>query len=102
MLNESTKSLISQVEGLELALPPTEKQTNLFVQGTLHGQVQRTPAGSPKWDSMLHFLIRDITSDKISIAVFKEFSFAPNGKNSRGIFIHHHLFLSIISLHDTI
>ncbi|XP_063676353.1 intersectin-1-like isoform X2 [Bolinopsis microptera] len=66
------------VEGLELALPPDEKPNSLFVQASLLSHVQKTPTGAPKWDHTIHFVVGDVSTDKINITVFKENSFSPN------------------------
>ena len=81
---------IPQVEALELSLPSDEKPTSLFAQASLHGHVQRTPVGGPKWDHAVHFVVNDLNSDKISISVHKEFLFSPNCTFPIFLFIHFH------------
>ena len=65
---------------MELALPPDEKPNSLFVQASLLGHVQKTPVGAPKWDHTIHFVVQDVSTDKINITVYKENLFSPNGK----------------------
>jgi len=66
------------VEGLELAPPADDKPTSVFVQASLHGHVQRSPVGPPKWDHTMHFLVQDVASDKVNISVYKANTFSPN------------------------
>ena len=68
------------MEGLELAPPAEDKPTSVFVQGSLHGHVQRTPIGTPKWDHTMHFIVQDVASDKINLTVYKANTFSPNSK----------------------